>query len=171
MAREHIQDHQQKWEKTKDFVRAVVNEETDELIPQYDKRKHNLRSWQRMRYIVGTYVFHESATLRTLGREFGISTQAVQSLKERGFEWLYKNSSPEVKARFPLAELTFIRPMTIATKERKSQMSTGVLLGIRLAIDYGATSYQQLKALGFTRDQIADARKTYGEIVPKYSTR
>lgn len=150
--------------KTTQFIETAVGEGAHLQMPFYITRrgthvKISEEQWVRQKNIVGIY-FGTPATLDEIGRQYGISSERVRQIVEKGIMYLWRNCSPETQTLFPLQDIVLHKrkPVTQRSRERMSQARGGIPLLLRDQVKSGK-SYGEIRKSGLSIEQIASARR------------
>ncbi len=130
---------------------------SDRRIYYPSAKDTSLQNWERNLGMVWDYAFGEE-TLEEIGRKNGnLSREVTRMTIKRTVRSLHEAADDPSRDRFPFESFDFRKPITLASRERRSKAKGGKSLEIARRLDQGAT-LKELKN-DYTTHQIGRARR------------
>ena len=116
--------------------------------------------WGRWVDIGLAYNLNEAKTLEEVGQKFGgITRERVRQIEKKFIYNLWGNSSPEVRAKFPLEKILLNKPVSQTFREKISASMGGASLRIKEQVQNGVTRVSEIeKKTGISEKEILGRR-------------
>jgi len=116
----------------------------------------DLQALERNLGMVWDYVLGEE-TLKEIGRRNGnLTREAARTIIKRAVRSLHEAADDPSRDRFPFESFDFAKPLTLGSRQRKSEARGGISLKIARRLDQGA-NLEELKK-DYTTSQLINAR-------------
>ncbi len=112
------------------------------------KNSHPAQKWEFRYSIAGRYIGGDDP-LEQIAGGFDLTRERIRQIVKKGIKEIWGNSPPEIKDRFPFASFNFRKPLSLKSRQRKSQAHGGQSLVV-YNLTQGKSPAEIRKALGGT---------------------